>query len=41
VYPDEPERQARNLNEAYAAAPDLLGAHAAARRYLERRLPPA
>jgi uncharacterized protein YutE (UPF0331/DUF86 family) len=41
VYPDEPERQARNLNEAYAAVPDLLLAHATARRYLERRLPSA
>jgi uncharacterized protein YutE (UPF0331/DUF86 family) len=41
VYPDEPDRQARNLNEAYAAVPDLLDAYAAARRYLEQRLPSA
>ena len=38
VYPDDPERQAGNLNEAYAAIADLLAAHAAANRYLERRL---
>lgn len=40
VYPDDPERQARNLNEAYAAVADLLSAHAAVHRYLERRVPP-
>jgi hypothetical protein len=38
IYPDEPERQASNLNEAYAAVTDLLSAHVAAARYLERRL---
>jgi hypothetical protein len=38
-YPDDPERQAANLNAAYAAAPDLLAAHEGVRRYLERRLP--
>ncbi|MCI0548479.1 MAG: hypothetical protein L0027_14485 [Candidatus Rokubacteria bacterium] len=37
-YPDEPDRQARNLNEAYAAIPDLLAAHEGVRRYLEDRL---
>ena len=30
VYPDDPERQAMNLNEAYAAVGDLLMAHAVA-----------
>jgi uncharacterized protein YutE (UPF0331/DUF86 family) len=39
VYPDDPERQASNLNEAYAAVARLLSAHVAVRRYLERRLP--
>jgi uncharacterized protein YutE (UPF0331/DUF86 family) len=38
VYPDDPERQARNVNEAYAAVADLMRAHATARRYLEERL---
>ena len=38
VYPEDPERQARNLNEAYAAVADLASAHASASRYLERRL---
>jgi len=38
-YPDDPERQARNLNAAYEAVPDLLAAHEGVRRYLERRLP--
>jgi hypothetical protein len=38
VYPDEPERQARNVNEAYAAITDLLSAYDTARRYLEQRL---
>lgn len=39
VYPNDPERQATNLNEAYAGVPNLLSAHAAASRYLESRLP--
>jgi hypothetical protein len=39
VYPDDPERQTRNLNEAYAAVGDVLSALATIRRYLERRLP--
>jgi uncharacterized protein YutE (UPF0331/DUF86 family) len=39
VYPDDPERQARNLNEAYGAVADLLSAHAGAREYLNRRAP--
>ena len=39
VYPDDPERQARNLNEAYAAVGDLQSAQDAVCRYLERRLP--
>lgn len=38
VYPDDPERQARNRNEAYGAIADLLAAHVAAKGYLERRL---
>ena len=38
VYPDDPERQTRNLNEAYAAVNDVLSAHAAVQRYLERQL---
>lgn len=38
-YPDDPERQAGNLNAAYEAVPDLLAAHAGVRHYLERRLP--
>ena len=38
VYPDDPERQARNLNEAYAAVDDLFASHTAASKYLERRL---
>ena len=38
VYPDDPERQAGNLNEAYAAVDDLLAAHEASSRYLEQRL---
>ena len=38
-YPDDPERQARNLNAAYEAVPELLAAHEGVRRYLERRLP--
>ena len=37
-YPDDPERQAGNLNAAYEAVPDLLAAHEGVRRYLERRL---
>ena len=40
-YPDDPERQAGNLNAAYEAVSDLLAAHEGARRYLERRLPGA
>ncbi len=39
VYPDEPERQAANLNAAYEAVPDLFAAYEGVRRYLERRLP--
>ena len=39
VSPDDRDRQARNLNEAYAAIPDLLAAHEDVRRYLELRLP--
>ena len=38
-YPDDPERQAGNLNAAYEAVPDLLAAHEGVRRYLDRRLP--
>ena len=38
-YPDDPARQAENLNAAYEAVPDLLAAHEGVRRYLERRLP--
>jgi hypothetical protein len=38
-YPDDPERQAGNLNAAYEAVPDLLAAHEGVRRYLEQRLP--
>jgi hypothetical protein len=38
IYPDDPEGQARNLNEAYGAVADLLSAQAAVHRYLERRL---
>lgn len=38
-YPDDPERQAGNLNAAYEAVPDLLAANEGVRRYLERRLP--
>jgi hypothetical protein len=38
VYPDDPGRQTENLNEAYAAIPDLLAAHDRVRGYLERRL---
>jgi len=39
VYPDDTDRQARNLNEAYDAVPDLLAAWESVRRYLEDRLP--
>ena len=39
VYPDDPSRQSQNLNEAYAAIPDLLAAYEGVRRYLESRLP--
>jgi uridylate kinase len=39
VYPDDPERQAANLNAAYEAVPDLLAAGEGVRRYLEKRLP--
>jgi uncharacterized protein YutE (UPF0331/DUF86 family) len=38
-YPDDPGRQAANLNAAYETVPDLLAAHDGVRRYLERRLP--
>jgi len=39
TYPDDPDRQARNLNEAYDGVPDLLAAWESVRRYLEDRLP--
>jgi hypothetical protein len=39
IYPDDPARQVRNLNEAYEAVPDLIEAYGAVQRYLERRLP--
>ena len=38
VYPDDPERQARNVNEAYAAVADLMSAYDTTRRYLDERL---
>ena len=38
VYPDDPGRQTQNLNDAYAAIPDLLAAYDRVRGYLERRL---
>jgi len=38
VYPDDPDRQTTNLNEAWDAVPDLLAAHDTVRSYLERRL---
>jgi hypothetical protein len=38
-YPDDPERQAANLNAAYEAVPDLLATHEGVRRYLEHRVP--
>ena len=38
VYPDDPGRQTQNLNDAYAAIPDLLAAYERVRGYLERRL---
>jgi hypothetical protein len=38
-YPDDPGREAANLNAAYETVPDLLAAHDGVRRYLERRLP--
>jgi uncharacterized protein YutE (UPF0331/DUF86 family) len=38
-YPDDPGREAANLNAAYETVPDLLAAHEGVRRYLERRLP--
>lgn len=38
-YPDEPRRQAANLNAAYASVDDVLAAHETVRRYLEPRLP--
>src|SRR5262249_40964480 len=34
LYPDDPERQARNLNAAYEGVPDLLAAHERVRHYL-------
>jgi len=40
MYPDDPQRQAGNLNAAYSAVPDLLAAYESVRRYLEDRLPP-
>jgi uncharacterized protein YutE (UPF0331/DUF86 family) len=39
LYPDDPERQAGNLNAAYEAVPDLLAAYEHIRHYLEQRLP--
>jgi len=39
IYPDDPERQTRNLNAAFETVPDLLAAHEALRRYLENRMP--
>ena len=39
VYPDDPERQAANLNAAFEAVPELLAAGECVRRYLEQRLP--
>jgi uncharacterized protein YutE (UPF0331/DUF86 family) len=38
-YPDDPGRQAANVNAAYETVPDLVAAHERVRRYLERRLP--
>jgi predicted nucleotidyltransferase len=38
-YPDDPGRQAANVNAAYETVGDLLAAHTAVRSYLERRLP--
>lgn len=38
-YPDDPGRQAANLNAAYESVPSLLAAHDSVRHYLERRLP--
>lgn len=38
VYPDDPERQATNLNEAYAAVDDLLSACEVASQYLDERV---
>jgi uncharacterized protein YutE (UPF0331/DUF86 family) len=37
VYPDQPERQASNLNEAFAAIDDLLAACERACHYLQER----
>ena len=37
AYPDRPERQAENLNEAFAAIGDLLAACEHACRYLQER----
>jgi uncharacterized protein YutE (UPF0331/DUF86 family) len=39
IYPDDPERQAANLNAAYESVPDLLATYEAVRGYLEHRLP--
>lgn len=39
VYPEDPDRQAQNLNEAYDAVPDLFAAWETVRRYLADRLP--
>ena len=38
LYPDDPGRQTKNLNDAYAAIPDLLAAYERVRGYLVRRL---
>lgn len=37
VYPDRPERQASNLNEAFAAIGDLLAACERAGHYLQEK----
>jgi hypothetical protein len=39
LYPDDPERQVRNVSDAYSAVGDLPAAYESARRYIERRLP--
>ena len=39
LYPDDPDRQAGNLNAAYEAVPDLLLTYDGVHHYLEHRLP--